>query len=183
VLVLIPNLLSKYEMTQGRWQRFVGSNPSNYSPGTGPGGHDTTLVHPMEQVSWNDAMEVLPHLGLELPTEARWERGAHGGTDTPWWTGVERETLMGALNLADQAAQRGNATWAEIADWPELDDGWTVHAAVGSFRANAFGLHDVHDNVWEWCLDGYDDGFYSRGAAEDPMRAPPWASRLKAITT
>ena len=174
-VTLSPYLLSKYELTQGQWQRFTARHPSNYAPGTIIGGHPTTLMHPVEQVSWNDATEVLPRIGLELPSEAQWERGARAGTDTPWWTGRARETLVGAVNLADQAAARAGATWSDIKDWPELDDGWVVHAAVGSFRPNAFGLHDVHGNVWEWCLDGYDSGFYGSSREADPVRDPAGA--------
>jgi formylglycine-generating enzyme required for sulfatase activity len=44
---------------------------------------------------------------------------------------------------------------------------------VGSFRANAFGLHDVHGNVWEWCLDGYDSNFYGKRVGKDPLS--PWS--------
>jgi formylglycine-generating enzyme required for sulfatase activity len=44
-----------------------------------------------------------------------------------------------------------------------------VHAPVGTFAPNPFGLHEVHGNVWEWCLDGYDAAFYSRGASADPV--------------
>ena len=52
--------------------------------------------------------------------------------------------------LADQAAARAGATWEEIDEWPELDDGWAAHAPVGTFGANAFGLHEVLGNLFEW---------------------------------
>src|SRR5262245_14954565 len=93
------------------------------------------------------------HLGLVLPTEAQWEYAARAGTKTPWWTGAKKESLEGAANLADQSAARIGAPWSGIADWPELDDGWVVHAPVNTFRANPFGLLNVHGNVWEWCRD------------------------------
>jgi formylglycine-generating enzyme required for sulfatase activity/serine/threonine protein kinase len=171
-VTLSPYFLSKYELTQSQWEHFVARNPSYYSVGSSVGKHRTTLLHPVEQVSWVDAMEVLPRLGLELPTEAQWERGARGGTDTPWSTGRERDTLIGAANLADQSAAAAGVTWFDIKDWPELDDGWVAHAVVGSFRANAFGLHDVHGNVWEWCRDGYSSGFYAQNTGKDPYLAP-----------
>ena len=113
-------------------------------------------------------------MGLLLPSEAQWENGCRAGTETPWWTGLERETLRerNAVNLADQAAARAGATWQAIKDWPELDDGYVVHAPVGTYAANEWGLHEVHGNVYEWCLDGYDSGFYGRGSKVDPVA--PW---------
>jgi formylglycine-generating enzyme required for sulfatase activity len=157
--------LSKYELTQGQWLRLTGRNPSNYQKSA----LAPTLLHPVEQVSWLDCMEWLPRAGLGLSSEAQWECGARGGTDTPWWTGADRESLRGAANLADQAAARAGATWGDIKDWPELDDGYAVHAPVGTYSANAFGLHEVHGNVWEWCLDGFDSGFYGQSPRRDPV--------------
>ncbi|HZJ71326.1 MAG TPA: SUMF1/EgtB/PvdO family nonheme iron enzyme, partial [Planctomycetota bacterium] len=171
-VTLSPYLLSKYEMTQGQWSRFTGRNPSLYGPHASVGSRPMTLLHPVEQVSWDDAIEVLTRLGLALPTEAQWERGARGGTDTPWSTGRERKSLIGTANLADQAAARAGVTWMDIQDWPELDDGWSAHAAVGSLRSNAFGLHDVHGNLWEWCRDGYVSGFYSQSPDTNPSMEP-----------
>jgi formylglycine-generating enzyme required for sulfatase activity len=57
----------------------------------------------------------------------------------------------------------------DINDWPDLDDGYGVHAPVGTFAANPFGLHDVVGNLWEWCLDGYDGDFYARSPRLDPV--------------
>ncbi|NOT29666.1 MAG: protein kinase, partial [Planctomycetes bacterium] len=160
-VTLSPFLLSKYEMTQGQWLRFVGKNPSYYQP---PGGLAPSLLHPAEQVSWLDCMGIMERLGLSLPSEAQWEYGARGGTSSVWWPGDERQKLIGAVSLADQAAARGGATWSDIKDWPELDDGFVVHAPVERFAPNPFGLHNVHGNVWEWCLDGYDIDFYKQAA-------------------
>jgi formylglycine-generating enzyme required for sulfatase activity len=61
------------------------------------------------------------------------------------------------VNIADAAAARNGQDWLEIHDWPELDDGFCFHGRVGSFRANAFGLYDVHGNVSEWCDDVFGD--------------------------
>ncbi len=162
--------LSKYEMTQGQWERFVGHNPSLYQEcGMAP-----TLLHPVEQVSWLDCDVQLRRLGLVLPSEAWWEYGARGGTQSVWWTGDERDSLRErkAANLADRAAARVGATWPQIEDWPELDDGYAVHAPVGSHSANSFGLYGVHGNLWEWCLDGYELLFYAQSYGLDPVSAP-----------
>jgi len=163
--------LSKYELTQGQWLRLTGRNPSFYQP---PGGFAMSLLHPAEQVGWLDCMAWLPRAGLTLPSEAQWEYGARAGTDTPWWTGAERESLaeQHAANLADQAAARAGAPWPDIKDWPDLNDGYAVHAPVGTYAPNAFGLHEVAGNLWEWCLDGHDSGFYGRSPKQDPVS--PW---------
>jgi len=166
---LSPYFLSKYEMTQGQWSRIAANNPSYYQP---PGGLAPSLLHPVEQVSWTMCFELLERLGLSLPSEAQWECGARGGTSTPWWTGPERESLRGMVNIADQTAKKAGAPWSDINDWPDLEDGSVVHCAVGKYAANAFGLHEVHGNVWEWCLDGFDPGFYGKKAGKDPVS--PW---------
>ena len=176
---LSPYFLSKYEMTQGQWQRIAATNPSYYKP---PGGLAPSLQHPVEQVSWPMCFELLASLGLSLPSEAQWECGARGGTSTPWWTGPERESLRGKVNLADQTAKKAGATWPDIADWPDLEDGSVVHCVVGnpSYPGNGFGLHEVAGNVWEWCLDGYDSGFYGKRVGKDPLS--PWSgSSLRVI--
>ncbi len=150
--------LSKYEMTQGQWRRFTGTNPSRFDPGRyarswsrdGSGGD---LRHPVEQVIWQDCTDVLGRLGLVLPTEAQWEYACRASTDTPWWTGRDVLGLDQAGNLADAYAnEHGAGSWR---CHEELDDGFTGHAPVGSYRPNGFGLHDVVGNVWEWCRDSY----------------------------
>ncbi len=165
-VTLSPYFLSKYEMTQGQWLRFTGRNPSQYGPSSSFAGRQHDLLHPVEQVTWTECVEVLTRLGLSLPSEAQWERGCRGGTHSPWWTGEDRESLRGHANLPDQTAARAGAPWQDLKDWPDLDDGWALHAAVGSFTANPFGLHDVHGNVWEWCGDGFSD--YSSDSQVDP---------------
>ena len=163
---LSPFFLSKYEMTQQQWLHFTGSNPSFFKP---PMPRVPSLLHPVEQVSWSSCTRVCRRLGISLPSEAQWEYGARGGTSSAWWTGNERESLRGAVNLADQAAARGGVEWQSIKDWPELDDGFGVHAPVDRFAPNPFGLHNVHGNVWEWCQDVYDEYFYQRAPTTDPL--------------
>jgi formylglycine-generating enzyme required for sulfatase activity/serine/threonine protein kinase len=151
---LAPFFLAKHEMTQAQWLRFTGTNPSNYAAGI-TGGHQTTLWHPVEDVNWTLCTETLARLGLQLPTEAQWEFAARAGTTTPWWTGAEKESLVGAANLADSAYKRGGASpGTRHEEW--LDDGRTVHAPIGSYAANPFGLHDVIGNVWEWSADAHE---------------------------
>ncbi len=154
-VLLQPYFLSRYEMTQGQWTRFAGDHPSGYRPpafGTMP----IQLSHPVEQMSWDEAYETLRRLGLQLPSEAQWESACRGGTATPWWTGRDLSQLDRAANLADLHARdhQGSVGWSYAdAETHDLRDGHTIHAPVGSFEPNPFGLHDVHGNVWEWCRD------------------------------
>lgn len=166
-----PFFLSKFETTQEQWRRLSGQSPSFMTQGLNP------ALHPVERISWTTSLRVLSRLGLTLPSEAQWEYACRAGSDSRWWTGNERETLeqQKAVNLADAAAARTGAKWSGIAEWPEFDDGYAAHAPVGSFAANPFGLHDVHGNVSEWCLDGYSPRFYANSAEENPL-APPESS-------
>ena len=157
--------LSKYEMTLAQWERYVGEKSSDFATWTDEvGGKPVGGLNPVELVSWFTCREVLRQLGLVLPTEAQWEYAARGGTTTPWWTGEAKETLRGAANLADQSTVRLGEDWPALEEFPEFDDGYAVHAPVGSFRANPFGLYDVAGNVWEWCEDAF-------GSYLQPMRS------------
>ena len=173
---LSPFFLSKYEMTQGQWSRFTGRNPSEHGPTTNYNGHQTDLNHPVETVSWSDCTRILERLGLRLPTEAQWEYACRAGTGTPWSTGEDRETLRGNVNLADQAFARAGGLKSLAEDWPDMDDGWAVHAPVGTFAPNPFGLHEVHGNVYEWCRDGY-------GGYDLPIRPGDGEREAPAATT
>lgn len=150
---LAPFFISKYEMTQGQWLFLTKDNPSLYHPGSQLEGDGYSLLHPVEQVSWEDCVRVLTRIEMQLPTEAQWEYAARAGTSDPWWVGKNFKSLAGAVNLADQTAARANKTWRPIKDWPELDDGNVVHASVGSYRPNQFGLYDIYGNLWEWCKE------------------------------
>jgi formylglycine-generating enzyme required for sulfatase activity/serine/threonine protein kinase len=173
---LSPYFLSKYEMTQGQWMRFTGRNPSQYAPtnfdaGWTRSGRGGTLLHPVERVSWTQCMETMARLGLSLPSEAQWEHAARGGRDAPYWTGTDVASLEDAANIADAYGKLHGGESLRI--WEQdFDDGSTVHAETGSYRANPFGLHDVAGNVWEWCLDGYDEFFYAKSPDVDPVSPP-----------
>jgi formylglycine-generating enzyme required for sulfatase activity len=165
-VTLQPFLLSKFEVTQAQWLRLSGQDPSLYTPSNYDPSFDARdarpgpeiRLHPVEQVSWKDAMTMLSRFGLTLPTEAQWEHACRAGTTTPYWSGAGVESLNGVANVSDAYGKsHGNEEWER---WePSVDDGHTVHASVGSYRPNAFGLFDMHGNVWEWCRDtfgGYD---------------------------
>ena len=172
-VTLTPFFFSKYEMNQAQWLLSEGQNPGAYRMISST---PSPLLNPIQQVSWNACSEVCRRLGLSLPSEAQWEYGARGGTTTPWWTGSERDSLRGAVNMADQAAARMGGDWPS--DWPELDDGFGGYAPVDQFEPNPFGLHNVHGNVWEWCFDA------TRGYSPDPARDPvvdPVLSQMRII--
>ena len=159
---LSPWFVGKHEWTQAQWLRFAGANPSTYQQQE----YAKSLLHPVEAVSWHEVHGLLSRLALTLPTSAQWEQACRGGTDTPWSTGRERESLRGKANLADKTAADAGAAWTNIKDWPDLVDGWVVHAPVGTYPANPFGLHEVHGNVFEWCLDASVD--YKAEPVVDP---------------
>jgi len=172
--------LSKYEMNQAQWKRLTGRNPSRdgvdgqYRADWDELGVGASLLHPVEQVSWLACVELLAEVGLELPTEAQWEYAARAGSDTPWWTGEEPESLEGAVNVADSYAKSiGGQSWVLVEEW--LDDGYFSHAPVDTLLPNPMGFHHVHGNVQEWCLDGYSDRYLTRPRKDplvEPQRSP-----------
>ncbi len=120
--------------------------------------------HPVVNVSWNDAVAFCAWLSKKegrtyrLPTEAEWEYACRAGTETPFAFG---ETLSSKTDAnADGRLSFGDKQEAG----PRLD----VTAPVGSYRANAWGLYDMHGNVYEWCSDWYDEGYYVKSPQDDP---------------
>ena len=149
-----PFLLSKFEMTQGQWLRFTGKNPCAFIPWYNIGGKIIDLLHPVEYVTWEECADVVRKLNLRLPTEAEWEYACRAGTTTVFWTGDDKKTLDGTANLMDFTLMADqNTSDPQFEQW--LKDGHAVHAPVGSYSANPFGLHDIHGNVFEWCQDVY----------------------------
>ncbi|MEZ5965108.1 MAG: SUMF1/EgtB/PvdO family nonheme iron enzyme [Planctomycetota bacterium] len=149
-LTLAPFFLAKHEMTQAQWLRTFGANPSNHDarslfvdPARAP-------LHPVENVTWYECRTHMRRLGLELPTEAQWEYAARCA---PAAAGG-RDLAAPRANLSDRARARALAAQCPAFE-ASLDDGFVMHAPVGSFAADAWGLHDLFGNVWEWCRDEY----------------------------
>ncbi|MFH1034886.1 MAG: formylglycine-generating enzyme family protein [Pseudomonadota bacterium] len=118
--------------------------------------------HPVVQVSWQDAMAFCAWHGqvdgrvYHLPSEAQWEYAARAGTLTPFYTGATITT--------DQANYFGKRPYDGGPKGVYRQDS----TPVGSFAANPWGLKDMHGNVWQWCSDWYDPGYYAVSPADDP---------------
>jgi sulfatase modifying factor 1 len=134
-------------------------------------GFEQTDEHPVVNVSWNDAVAFCEWLTrvegqtFRLPTEAEWEYACRAGTRTKYFSGDDAESLATIANVADATARMKypDWTWAIAAR-----DGFVYTAPAAQFLPNAFGLYDMHGNVWEWCRDGYNAEYYKRSPAEDP---------------
>ena len=161
--------MAKFETTQSQWARIYreGPQPSTYGTGSSAGGFKVvTDLDPVEKVSWTEVADAAHRWDLALPTEAQWEYAVRAGTTTPWWCGDAVGSLQGNTNIADVTARRTG--------WPyedSLDDGHLVHAAVGSFAANPFGLYDMAGNVREWTAD-YFSSYASPPREGDGVRKP-----------
>ncbi|MFN6564068.1 MAG: SUMF1/EgtB/PvdO family nonheme iron enzyme [Nostoc sp. ChiSLP01] len=148
--VKVPGFfMGKYEVTQAQYQAIMGTNPSRFK------GEN----RPVEQVSWDNAVEFCQKLSQKtggtyrLPSEAEWEYACRAGTTTPFYFG---ETITTDLVNYHGNYPYGSAPKGEYRE--ETTD-------VGKFPPNSFGLYDMHGNIWEWCLDVYNDNY--QGAPKD----------------
>lgn len=148
---------------------FAGRDP-RYSwrdPGF-PQGDD----HPVVNISWNDALALAEWLGrtegvrYRLPTEAEWEYACRAGTQTRYFFGDDPAGLAATANTFDAAAASHWPQWADRA--LAASDGQAFTAPAGSYAPNAFGLHDMLGNVWEWVADWHDDDYYAVSPRDDP---------------
>ena len=179
VMLTKPYYMGVFEITQRQWELVMGSNPSSFK------GND----RPVENVSYDmicgasqgalwpnsstvDATSFIGRVrektgleGLDLPTEAQWEYACRAGTETSLNSGMD---IMGDtvsdVNMKQVGRYSGNVI--------DGKGGYADHqTAVGSYQPNAWGLYDMHGNVWEWCRDRY--GAYPTGSETvDPVGAP-----------
>lgn len=129
--------MGKYEVTQEQWEAVMGNNPIRTKG----------AKLPVTEVSWVKCQEFVKRLNAKtngncrLPTEAEWEYSCRAGTTTAYSIG--NNLTKNDANIADDSIK-----------------------TVGGYKANAFGLYDMHGNVWEWCEDWYGD--YPAGSVIDP---------------
>jgi formylglycine-generating enzyme required for sulfatase activity len=155
--------IDKYEVTNEQYGKFLAwimqskdyskchpDEPANrdHTPGCWTSANLNGPKQPVEGVDWWDAYAYAAWAGKRLPTEAEWEKAARGtgGWKYPWgneWDGSKCNTS---------------------------DGGPGVTTPVGSYRGNVspYGCHDMAGNVWEWCADWYDEGYYGTGPVRNP---------------
>lgn len=132
--------------------------------------------HPVVNVTWNDAVAFCEWLSAKegreyrLPTEAEWEFACRAGRTSLWHHGEDPDGLARVGNVADATA-KAKLTKYSTSGYINSRDGYVFTAPVGTYESNAFGLHDMHGNVWEWCADWYDAEAYKgrRGVTPDPI--------------
>jgi len=187
VQITRPFYLGVHEVTQGQYKAVTGANPSRFK------GPDDL---PVEMDSWDDAIAFCNGLsvkeglkpyynvqrltakkgrkpasklvnarvsipdgeGYRLPTEAEWEYACRAGSTTRY-------------SFGDDAASLGEFAWYR-------DNSVEKTHPVGQKRPNLWGLYDMHGNVWEWCGDGYDAGYYRQPPGADPRGPSQAASRV-----
>jgi formylglycine-generating enzyme required for sulfatase activity len=147
--------------TDGRWGEIAGASWRD------PVVFAQTSDHPVVCVSWNDVKAFCEwaaartRRGVRLPTEAEWEYACRAGTTT-------------RFSFGD-----GEGALREYA-WHHKNSGGQTHP-VGQKKPNAWGLHDVHGNVWEWVADWYDAGYYAKSPRENPTGPDSGARRFRRL--
>ncbi len=187
--------MGETEVTQGQWAALMGSNPSLIKNGE---------AYPVDMVSWEMAQEFVAALNVasggafRLPTEAEWEYACRAGTSTRFFFGEEiihdQASFDKRFSLpAEPLAPRRKAKKKKklpakrvVRTWPNMHT-----SVVASFPANAYGLHDMHGNLWEWCQDVYDRDYYRRSPHENPrcegegtsrvLRGGSWVTKSEAL--
>ena len=167
VRITKPYRLGVTEVTQEQYQRVMGVNPSKFQGDPN---------RPVEQVSWDDAVEfcrrlselpgekaVKRHYGL--PTEAQWEYACRAGSTVP------------LQSKADPSARLEEEKILRDYGWFGANSDGQTHA-VGQKRANAFGLNDMHGNVAEWCADWIQPDYYAKSPVDDPSGPPAGTHRV-----
>jgi formylglycine-generating enzyme len=126
-------------------------------------------------VTWDDALAFCKWLSkrerkrYRLPTEAEWEYACRAGTTTRYSFGDAEADLKGRANVADQALlERFDAKVYSDYGFMSWNDRYPFTSPVDHFNPNAWGLHDMHGNVCQWCLDLFANDYYQHSPQQDP---------------
>ena len=158
-VILSAFYMGRFQVTQAQWQVVMGNNPSHFKG----------EKRPVEIISWNDAQEFCKRLSQKtgrkyrLPSEAEWEYACRAGTTTPFYFGPTITTDLANYRGTDW--QFGDRTYPGNYGSGPKGQYREQTTEVGSFPPNAFGLYDMHGNVWEWCEDVWHDSY--KGAPTD----------------
>jgi formylglycine-generating enzyme required for sulfatase activity len=189
VRIASPLAIMEAEVTRGQFAAFV--KETNYATAGGcfkwngtkfesdpkgtwaNVGFEQTDQHPVVCINWNDAQAYAAWLSkrtgqtYRLLSEAEWEYAARAGKQTRFWFGDKDEDLCTHANVADRSARAGLKEVTK--DWTiaECTDNYVFTAPVKSYKANAFGLYDVHGNAWEWTQDCWHENY--KGAPNDGL--------------
>jgi len=150
VTISQPFYMGKYEVTQEQYVQIKSGNSSNNRNDTGPAA----------RINWHECLDFCNKLSaragktVRLPTEAEWEYACRAGTQTRFYTGDRDEDLARAGWYGSHKAIGNSGPGAH---------------RVGEKLANAFGLYDMHGNLWEWCNDWYSDKYYAESPKVDPQ--------------
>ncbi|MFP4033604.1 MAG: SUMF1/EgtB/PvdO family nonheme iron enzyme [Desulfococcaceae bacterium] len=162
VVLTLGFYLQTTPVTQGQYEAVMGKNPSHFKK-VGTEG-------PVETVSWNDTQDFIrklsendPSVSYRLPTEAEWEYACRAETKTAFYSGPSTKPTGLDPNL-------------DRVGWFGKNSGGTTHP-VGKKEPNAWGLYDMHGNIWEWCQDWFGD--YPDGPVTDPTGPESGALRVR----
>lgn len=201
---LAPFWIARHEMTRSQWGRLWDGKPELATPSWKKVGEvldgdpkGVGWTHPVESVTLAMCDVLARTHGMMVPTEAQWEFACRAGSTSPWSTGRDAVSLHGSANVHDATAASKSGHHGDAAAW---SDGFINPAPVGVFRPNAFGLFDMHGNLWELCRDPYSsecvpcrDGDGARiltangqivgrgGSYQDPPAAARCASRSSTL--
>jgi formylglycine-generating enzyme required for sulfatase activity len=153
--------MGKYPITQAQW-RAVAALPQVERELKADPSHFKGDLHPVESVSWYDAVEFCDRLTIltdrqyRLPTEAEWEYACRAGTTTPFHFGKTITTELANYRGTDNESMKWSGSYGDGPKGEHREETTPVNQFEG---ANAFGLCDMHGNVWEWCQDYWHDSY------------------------
>jgi formylglycine-generating enzyme required for sulfatase activity len=154
VTISKPFLIGQFEITQKQWEAVMGKNPSAFKDEN----------RPVDSVSWEEVQKFIEKLNekngarYRLPTEAEWEYCCRAGSTN----------LFGLCSTNVTIAPESLGDFA----WFRKNSDNRTHP-VGEKKPNAWGLYDMHGNVWEWCQDWYASDYYAKAPEKDPLNTVP----------